>query len=1077
MKTSLILLLSGSLFCSWAADTDSGSTQYRIKVADSNGRPIAGAVVERYRAPNWMSLPDKLPSVEARLTTGADGTASFSLTNRAELVLLVTKSGLSAGWSMIPFGSGEDHQDIEITLTAPAFLSGKVQDANGKAIADAQVWASYAARPGGERVGATFETLSSWFGRQLFSVRSGPDGGFQLTGLPTDASLELTAAKGGYAPDQADPGYVNPASLTYQAGQSNVVLTMRRGGGIEGTVVEEGSATPIAHARILPSWAWYGNHQSVAGPTGPDGRFAMHDLSPGEHTLRTLVGTNQFADWICEDVNVAVEAGVTNRGVRITASRGAVLEVAVREETSGAPLADANVNVSRESMGSMAKTAADGVARLRLAPGEYYVHAAKERYKGDNNQAALEPGKTNRITFSLKTSPKLLGRVLDPDGKPAPNTIVTLFPVRGFQKQTDTQGRFALTSDQAQYYGGMEEQRLVIARDLQRNLAAAVELDDEATNAEVRLQPALVLAGQVTDPKGNAITNAEAQLLFWTERTGAPLDRPAKVDAQGRFEIKALPQGRRYNVSVSAKGFGREDRSLQADESAKARVQLDSFQLPVADQRIAGVVVDSEDKPVADAWVNTYGDKQPNLQRRADPKGRFTFEQVCAGPIRLSANNRHGAFGSTMAEAGDTNITLQLGQNSGVGGTAAKLIKISGKVLDADGKPVPRALVWLFPYHDAQKRTDSDGNYSVTANPNQWGGSQDFGRTLIARDLGRNLAVALDVDADTTNADLQLEPAVTVSGRLMDAAGKPLTNGQAQLIVQGERIGVSLNAPARPGSDGRFEFKALPVGRRYSVSASAPGYGQENRRAEPTDAQNRNLELEPFQLIVADQPIAGVVVDSDDKPVPNAWMYSYGEKQPNVNGRTDRKGRFAFKVCPGPLQLSASSDRGGYGNARVEGGDTNIVIRIGTSGGMRAESPPTVSLKGKPLPALPAAGLAPGDCPAGQSVLVLLVDAEQRPSRRALRVVGEKAALLKDRNLSVLIIQAGSMSSEAFEDWKKSAGIAFPVGCFKENVEKQRAAWGATALPWLILTDKEHKVVEEGFPLEDLEAKIQLAPK
>ena len=34
-------------------------------------------------------------------------------------------------------------------------------------------------------------------------------------------------------------------------------------------------------------------------------------------------------------------------------------------------------------------------------------------------------------------------------------------------------------------------------------------------------------------------------------------------------------------------------------------------------------------------------------------------------------------------------------------------------------------------------------------------------------------------------------------------------------------------------------------------------------------------------------------------------------------------------------------------------------------------------------------------------------------------------------------------------------------------------AWGARSLPWLILADKNHHVVAEGFPIEELDAKLK----
>ena len=44
--------------------------------------------------------------------------------------------------------------------------------------------------------------------------------------------------------------------------------------------------------------------------------------------------------------------------------------------------------------------------------------------------------------------------------------------------------------------------------------------------------------------------------------------------------------------------------------------------------------------------------------------------------------------------------------------------------------------------------------------------------------------------------------------------------------------------------------------------------------------KGRRIELEPCELALADQHIAGVVLDADDKPVADANIYGYGEGQP-----------------------------------------------------------------------------------------------------------------------------------------------------------------------------------------------------
>ena len=129
------------------------------------------------------------------------------------------------------------------------------------------------------------------------------------------------------------------------------------------------------------------------------------------------------------------------------------------------------------------------------------------------------------------------------------------------------------------------------------------------------------------------------------------------------------------------------------------------------------------------------------------------------------------------------------------------------------------------------------------------------------------------------------------------------------------------------------------------------------------------------------------------------------------------------------------------------------------------------------MPDLAPLGFTPADAPADQALLAVLIDAEQRPSRRALRLLGEQAAALKGQGVAVVVVHTGTMADDAFSAWKQEAASPFPVGCLKGNAEKARAAWGAGALPWFILTDKARRVTAEGFSLDELEANLKALAK
>ncbi len=120
--------------------------------------------------------------------------------------------------------------------------------------------------------------------------------------------------------------------------------------------------------------------------------------------------------------------------------------------------------------------------------------------------------------------------------------------------------------------------------------------------------------------------------------------------------------------------------------------------------------------------------------------------------------------------------------------------------------------------------------------------------------------------------------------------------------------------------------------------------------------------------------------------------------------------------------------------------------------------------EGKTLPSLKLLGLGETQSPVGQPLLLVWLDAEQRPSRRALKLLTERADALKQADVAVLVVQSSSVTTETYASLKKAAS---PF-----HVVQGRLPWGATSLPLFILTDKNHRVVAQGFSAEELDAKL-----
>jgi len=255
------------------------------------------------------------------------------------------------------------------------------------------------------------------------------------------------------------------------------------------------------------------------------------------------------------------------------------------------------------------------------------------------------------------------------------------------------------------------------------------------------------------------------------------------------------------------------------------------------------------------------------------------------------------------------------------------------------------------------------------------------------------------------------------------------------------------------------------------VFAIAKGHGRQQQGVNIDSATGR-LELDPFVLEVADQVIAGQVIDDRERPVPGAQLSMSAEGQPDDTTTTDSQGRFRFMVCEGRVRFFVT-DQKGYAEVNADSGDTNIVVQLGQGGYTDQDSPRRAALEGKPLPDLATVGLAADVASDRRPLVLCLFDAEQRPSRRAVRLLAEQHATLTAKGVAVAAVQTVVTSDESFNAWKENGAPPFPVGRVTGKSAPTRWATEVGSLPWLILSDPTGKVIAEGFALDELDAHLE----
>jgi len=293
---------------------------------------------------------------------------------------------------------------------------------------------------------------------------------------------------------------------------------------------------------------------------------------------------------------------------------------------------------------------------------------------------------------------------------------------------------------------------------------------------------------------------------------------------------------------------------------------------------------------------------------------------------------------------------------------AQQVLYCSGTVRYSSGAPASGALVEYYPgHHDgaghyAEVRTDANGRYEII-------GQKDTGiydgeiietNSIMARDVEKNLAAVQEFHATTTNVDLVLQPAMTVSGSVQDTEGAPIIGAELDLGFLASSSDHRLEAQRTKVNElGQFSVSALPQGRGYEIwHIAATGYGSGNARVEAKDTHANHYEFPSFVLKRANLKIAGRVLDEAGKPLAEAEVYFMGKgqpmnsedkwsQQPWCNTKTDSEGKFSFDtVCDAPLQVYAdyhdplnwriSTRLNGGGGMPAKPGDTNIVIRLPT---------------------------------------------------------------------------------------------------------------------------------------------------
>jgi protocatechuate 3,4-dioxygenase beta subunit len=231
--------------------------------------------------------------------------------------------------------------------------------------------------------------------------------------------------------------------------------------------------------------------------------------------------------------------------------------------------------------------------------------------------------------------------------------------------------------------------------------------------------------------------------------------------------------------------------------------------------------------------------------------------------------------------------------------TVSKGVTFTGRVLDPDGKPVELTGV------ESLRPLPAGSQLSWTAKGNGEflvSGLKPQERYALGF-LNRERLLAAKVSLSPPRAgekpaalEIRLQPAGSVSGRVIGGDGKPVAGAVVRLRTKEETRGGTYFAvagePTVTDPEGKFTHRGLLPGWDYFVQVNAEGYA-ENSTLLKGAAAGQQKTLPDLVLTRADQSISGVVVDRKGRPVAGVRVHA-GQK----TRVTDVSGRFQINGLP-----------------------------------------------------------------------------------------------------------------------------------------------------------------------------------
>ena len=373
--------------------------------------------------------------------------------------------------------------------------------------------------------------------------------------------------------------------------------------------------------------------------------------------------------------------------------------------------------------------------------------------------------------------------------------------------------------------------------------------DQDASHLVFRWFAPGAITGKIVDDRGEPVESALVQLIRVSVSAGRKIRRTvawARTDDLGEYRFGQFAGGTYYLVVTGEPWYAARSRALV----------------------LPGQGTDSAGEP-APSFLPAY---YPNSN---DPNGAQPLELTPGAEVRADFR---------LSVTSGVNVHVHCPHTPGQ--TALVTLLSDG----AAGVDTNQRQVWLMGNDQTTIAGVLPGRYIVSINGRN-------GTTASARK-------AIDVGASDVTVEVTLEPAPTVSGKVVfkDAARRPRRPAYLRLVD--ESTGAALARPI--DSAGMFSFDNVPPGKRRVQLSSADGFFAAEIDAEGTTINGPALDIAPgakvhLSILATDEvgTLRGFVMKAD-KPVPGVLVVlapKMESKDPTAyrGFQTDSDGSFDYQ--------------------------------------------------------------------------------------------------------------------------------------------------------------------------------------